>query len=134
MFELKKRLIKSSSFSIVEQQILRSTGAKFRKKAAEIYTNMKDEETKKKLDQLAMGLKSNVSLVFNGGYGVPLMSEFMSREDFISKIEANAETAKNLEDMFKKLMGEEFNQLSEISNNSHIIILCTLKLYYTLRN
>jgi hypothetical protein len=117
LFELKKRLVKSSSFSIVEQQVLRSTGAKFRKKAAEIYTNMKDEETKKKLDQLANGLKSNLSLIVSGGYGVPLVNEFMSRDDLIAKIEANTESAKNLEDLFRKLMAEEYNQLLEISNN-----------------
>lgn len=117
LFEYKKKLIRMSSFSVLEQQILRTIGSKFRKKAADLYFNTKDEELKKKLDDMANNMKSSFSDLASAGYGVPLTTEMKSTEDLKAKLENTSESMKKVEELFRQNFPSEFETLNKISEN-----------------
>lgn len=119
---LKKSLVKASSFSVMEQQILLSKISEFRKKAAELFmetdsTRSKDERIKKLLEESNIAFKQNLSDLAFSGYGVPLPQEMLSRQDIDQKIELSKETIANIEIVLKELMPKEIAILESIRAN-----------------
>ncbi|MBC7538287.1 MAG: DUF4105 domain-containing protein [Bacteriovorax sp.] len=115
---LKKiRLIKASSFSVMEQQILRSKTSEFRKKAADLFMNSKDEKVKKLLIESSSALKQNFTELTLAGYGVPLFDEMVSRHDIEEKVEQSKEKMANLEAALKEMMPVELGMLDAINVN-----------------
>jgi hypothetical protein len=114
---MKSRLIKASSFSVIEQQILRSKTSDFRKKAADLFLNSKDEKVKKLLIESSSALKQDFTELTLSGYGVPLFDEMVSRHDIDQKVELSSEKIANLEAALKEMMPQEFALLDAVNAN-----------------
>lgn len=125
---LKKRLVVASSFSVMEQQILRSRAAVFRKKAAEYLMNNKDE----KIQQIERKAQSAMTLNFEklavNGYGVPLQEEMQSRTEAEEKMSSSLEIMTEIENVVKEKLPDEVAALELIkenieSMNQHSLVL-----------
>ncbi len=114
---MKKRLVVASSYSVMEQQILRTKTSEFRKKAAEIFMNTKDEKIKKLMADSGAALKQDFKGLSSSGYGVPLKEEMLTRQDMDQKVEASKDTLANLENTLKEMMPKEFAILDTITSN-----------------
>ncbi len=114
---LKDRLIKASSFSVMEQQILRSKSAQFRKKAADLFINTKDEKIKKILAESSEAQKLDFKGLSSNGYGVPLVSEMLTKENIDQRAALSKEMLETLDVTLRELMGVEFKTLKEINAN-----------------
>ncbi|MDD4976082.1 MAG: DUF4105 domain-containing protein [Bacteriovorax sp.] len=114
---MKSRLIKASSFSVMEQQILRSKISDFRKKAADLFQNSKDEKVQKLILESNSVLKQDFTELTLSGYGVPLFDEMVSRHDIDVKVEQSSEKIANLEAALKEMMPQEFALLDAINAN-----------------
>ncbi|MDO9181782.1 MAG: DUF4105 domain-containing protein [Bacteriovorax sp.] len=124
---LKGRLVKSSSYSVLEQQILRAKTAEFRKKAADFFTNSKDERIKKILSDSNLAMKQSLSDFAISGYGVPLTSELLiNLHDINSKIERSSEVLINIQNVLAEIMPTEIKLLNGITNNINIFNKSTL--------
>lgn len=114
---MKKRLVVASSFSVMEQQILRTKTSEFRKKAADLFMNSKDEKIKKLMAESGAALKQDFKGLSTSGYGVPLADEMLTRQDMERKLETSKETMSTLENTLKEMMPKEFAMLNAISAN-----------------
>ena len=117
---LKERLVIASSFSVLEQQINRSLSLKFRKKAADLVTNSKDEKILALGNEVREALTINFNDFSNAGYGIPLMEEMASSEDINEKAAMSNEAMEKTEKFLKELMPVEFAILESISKNTQI--------------
>lgn len=117
MLEMKERLVTASSFSVMEQQILRTTTSDFRKKAAEMFMNSKDEKIQELMKESGVVFKQNFSDLSTKGYGVPLLDEMLSRNDIEQKMVSAKEAMVNIESALKEKMPEEFAILQAINDN-----------------
>ena len=114
---MKARLVTASSFSVMEQQILRSKTAEYRKKAADMFMNSKDEKVKKILAESSAALKQNFMDLTISGYGVPLTNELISRSDIDNKAEQSKESIASIEAALKEMMPYELQNLNNIQKN-----------------
>ena len=117
---MKARLVKASSFSVMEQQILRSKTADFRKKATDLFTNSKDERIIKIKEQSTVVLKQDFGALSTTGYGVPLPNEMMTTEELDQKRESSKETINTLEEAIKEMMPNELAILDSITKNINV--------------
>jgi hypothetical protein len=117
MLEMKERLVKASSFSVMEQQILRTMTADFRKKAADMFMNSKDEKIQELMKESGVVFKMNFNDLSTKGYGVPLQDEMVSRKDIEQKMTAATDAMANIEAALKEKMPEEFSILQSINEN-----------------
>lgn len=117
---LKESLIKASSFSVMEQQILRTKAAEFRKKAAELFMHTDDPRIKKLTDEGSRVLKQNMADLSSSGYGVPLAQEMISKQNAEIKMEEVQKVGENIEAALKELMPDELAKLNAISSNIEI--------------
>lgn len=118
---MKDRLVSASSFSVLEQQILRTKLAGFRKKAAELFMNEKalseDERIQQIANEAASALKQNFTDLSRNGYGVPLQEEMLSRADIEEKINSAKETMAMVETLLREKLPAEFAAIQSINNN-----------------
>lgn len=114
---MKNRLMTLSSFSVLEQQILRTKTAEFRKKAADLFMNSKDEKIQELIKESGAVLKQSYADYSTGGYGVPLENEVFTQKDIDQKISNSKEVLANIESVLKEKMPEEFTLLQSISDD-----------------
>lgn len=117
IYQLKKRLIKSSAYSVLEQHILRSIGLKFKKKAADLYTTTKDKELKEKLDLIMGDIKSVVKEAKYSSYGVPLPNEMVALDKVKEKIIKVQIAMKKVDSILRELMPNEYRELDNTAKN-----------------
>lgn len=114
---LKVQLVKASSFSVLEQQILRTEGANFRKQIAELFLNSKDPEIQKEVKQKSAEMKIDINDFSKVGYGVPLSEELMTSEEISKKGENGKDITSQFEKIARERMPEEFKRLEDIQGN-----------------
>lgn len=116
---LKELLIKASSFSVMEQQILTTLALNYRKKATEFLTNPKDQRIKDILEDSGGINAKPFNELSNTGYGIPFEEEILIK-DLNDKKNQAAETGIKIEAYLKELMPNEFEMLAKISENINI--------------
>ena len=114
---LKEQLIHFSSFSVIEQQILRTFGAAFRKRAVELFINSNDPQIKEKITETTHDLKIDFKDMTKAGYGVPLVDEMISNDDLNSKMDKSKNVSLEFEKTAKELLADDFKTLDSISLN-----------------
>lgn len=114
---LKESLIRASSFSVMEQQILRKKAADFRKKAAELFSQSDNPNIKKILELGVKTLKQDMVNFSSAGYGVPLISEMISEQSSNTKMEQAKEVGISIEKVLKELMPNELANIDAINAN-----------------
>lgn len=114
---LKDNLVRTSSFSVLEQQILRTIGVQFKKKAAELFLNSKDPGIQERMKQKSTEVRVDFKDLSKTGYGVPLQEELITNEDLSSKMQSGKEVGSEFEKMAREMMAEDFTRLEEISAN-----------------
>jgi len=116
---LKKRLVISSSFSVLEQQILRTRAADFRKKAAEFLMNgsKKDEKIQQIERKAQEAMTLNFEKLSQNGYGVPLLGEMQTRTEAEEKMSASLEIMTEIETVVKERMPDDVAALELINEN-----------------
>lgn len=117
---MKEALIRSSSFSVLEQQILRSESSVFRKKAAEIFMdadNANTQKLRKLLQQTGAVFNQSFTDSATAGYGVPLLHEIVTPDEVEQKLEQSKEFIASIETGLRELMPKEIAKLEAININ-----------------
>lgn len=114
---LKSLLVKASSFSVMEQQILRTKLSILRKKTAELLMSSKNEKIKKLVEENASLQTVNYSNVLSSGYGIPLADEVLNSTSVELKIEQSRSTIEALELLIKEFLPNEVEELELINSN-----------------
>ena len=114
---LKERLVQTSSFSVLEQQILRTLALKFRKQAADMFMNTKDEKIKEMVKETGAAFAQTFSDLSKEGYGIPFDTEMVTREDLVQKAENSTEALAKAETVLREIMPNEFATLEQINTN-----------------
>jgi hypothetical protein len=114
---LKERLVTASSFSVMEQQILRTLALKFRKTAADKFMNTTDENAKKVIAETGAAFVQPFKSLSSKGYGIPLADEVVSKEILDQKVVKAGEAMKKADNFLKELMPVEYAALEEIAEN-----------------
>lgn len=114
---LKERLVQASSFSVLEQQILRTLALKYRKQAADMFMNTEDEKIKQMIKETGAAFAQSFTDLSKQGYGIPFPSEMVSRDDLAQKAEASTEALVKAEAVLREFMPNEFATLEKISAN-----------------
>lgn len=117
---LKERLISSSSFSVMEQQIIRSLALKYRKKAADMFMNTKNEKTLALIQETGAAFTQNFSDLSESGYGIPLIEEMVSNDDLAQRAGVASDAMAKAEKFLRDMMPEEFATLEGINKNISI--------------
>jgi hypothetical protein len=117
---LKTRLIKTSSYSVLEQQILRTEGVFFRKQAAELFLNSKDPVLQNQMKEKGSEMKISFNELSKTGYGVPLAEEIVTNDELSSKENNGKDIGVQFEKIARERMPEEFKRLEEIQQNISI--------------
>ncbi|MGZ3809032.1 MAG: DUF7844 domain-containing protein, partial [Bacteriovorax sp.] len=128
LVDLKNDLIKSSSFSIIEQQILRTSGLVFRKKVAEVLSQKSSDELNQKVDALSNKFKINFEDLSSNGYGVPLEEEMRSKDAVISEVKEKLKANEEVDKMLKSIMPEEYDKLNDLVESIKSINAFSIKL------
>ncbi len=114
---LKERLVRASSFSVLEQQILRTTALKYRKEAAEMFMNSKDEKIRDLIKDSGANFTQSFHDLSKEGYGIPLESEMVSNNDLTEKAAASKEVFAKAETALREFMPEAFTGLEKMNAN-----------------
>jgi hypothetical protein len=114
---LKENLVRSSSFSVIEQQVLRTTGSSFKKRAAELFLNSKDEALKNKMQEKTADIRINFKELSKDGYGIPLDDEVTSTDALSTKMQETKDVGLEFEKIARSLMPDDFKNLDDISAN-----------------
>lgn len=117
---MKEALIRSSSFSVLEQQILRSETSAFRKKAAEIFMDADNANTtklRKLLQQAGAVFNQSFTDSATAGYGVPLLHEIVTLDEVEQKLEQSKEFMASIETGLREFMPKEIAKLEAININ-----------------
>ena len=114
---LKERLVQASSFSVMEQQILRTLALKYRKQAADMFMNTKDEKIKEMVKETGAAFAQTFSDLSKDGYGIPFDTEMVTREDLAGKAEVSTEALAKAEAVLRDVMPNEFATLEKINAN-----------------
>ncbi len=125
---LKERLVVSSSFSVLEQQISRFLALKFRKKASGMLMNSKDERLTALSNEVREMLTVNFFDFADIGYGIPLNDEIVSDADLKEKAILNSEAMMKTEKFLKEMMPQEFATLESITQNTQTYNMHALSL------
>lgn len=128
MVAMKDRLITASSFSVLEQQILRTRMAAFKKLAAELFMNSKDEKIQEIARSAGVALKQNFTDLSRNGYGVPLHNEMLSRREMEEKMAASKETMVDVEQLLRESFPTEFAGIQTINENISVFNRKSLEL------
>lgn len=114
---LKDRLVAASSFSVMEQQIIRSLALKYRKQAADTFMNSKDEKVKEMIKETGAAFAQNFTDLSKTGYGIPLEGEMVTRDDLTERAANSADSLAKAEKFLREMMPKEFATLEGISQN-----------------
>lgn len=114
---LKERLVATSSFSVMEQQIMRSLALKYRKQAADMFMNTKDQKVLDIIKETGAAFTQNFTDLAGTGYGIPLNEEMVSTEDLSEKSAAAGETMAKAEKFLREMMPNEFATLEGINKS-----------------
>ena len=114
---LKERLVAASSFSVMEQQIIRTLALKYRKQAADTFMNSKDEKVKEMIKETGAAFAQNFTDLSSSGYGIPLEDEMVTRNDLAQKAASSADSLAKAEKFLREMMPKEFAMLEGISQN-----------------
>lgn len=114
---LKNRLVVASSFSVMEQQVIRTLALKYRKAAADKFMNSKDEKIKKMIQDTGAAFAQSFTDLSKSGYGIPLDGEMVTKDDLADKVTSSAEALKKAEAFLRELMPNEFATLELITQN-----------------
>lgn len=117
---LKDRLVQASSFSVMEQQILRTLALKYRKQAAEMFMNTEDQKIKDMLKETGASFSQSFMDLSKEGYGIPFTTETVSNESLSEKAEAGVEALKKAEAILRDVMPDAFDNLEKINANIKI--------------
>lgn len=117
---MKNRLVAASSFSVLEQQIFRFKTAEFRKKAAELLMNSKDDNIQEMIKESEAALKIKFDKFSRNGYGVPLEHEMLAKNEIENGRTSSKEAMVNIEAVLKEKMPEEIALLQTIDGNINI--------------
>lgn len=117
---LKERLVAASSFSVLEQQILRTTALKYRKQTAEMFINSADEKLVEIIKETGAAISQPFSDLSKSGYGIPFKDEMVSGEDLLERSLSGAESMQKAEKALRELMPNEFSILLKISTNIQV--------------
>lgn len=120
IIKLKERMIAASSFSVMEQQILRTLALSFRKKAADKFMNTTDENIKKMIEETGAAFAQPFPTLFKTGYGIPFADEMTSREALERKRENGTEALKKADSFLREIMPVEYATLEEIAESIKI--------------
>lgn len=114
---IKNDLTKASSFSVLEQQILRTKTSELRKKVADIFLNSKDQKVKSIINENSGSVKNDFLKLSTSGYGVPLVSEITQSNDSIISADMVQRKINAVEELVKEIMPEELKELDLINFN-----------------
>lgn len=114
---LKERQVAASSFSVMEQQILRTLALKYRKQAADTFMNTQDEKLKAIVKETGAAFSQSFTDLSKNGYGIPFSDEMVSREDLALKSTNGAEVMAKAETALREMMPNEFATMEKIANN-----------------
>jgi hypothetical protein len=128
LLQLKEKLLLSSSFSVLEQQTLRTFASDFKKRVAELFLNSKDNSIKEKLKNTESDLRIKFEDMSKTGYGVPLNDEVVSNSEMSSKLSKEQSAGLEFEKIAKELMPNDFDILAEIQSNLNIFNDYSIKL------
>lgn len=124
---LKQQMVKASSFSVMEQQILRSLTLKFKKKAADMFMNTQDEKIKKLIEETGAVFAQSFKEMSQTGYGIPFSTEMVSAQVLEHKAGQAAQVMKKADALLKELMPIEYAALEGILENIKIYNNYSLK-------
>ncbi|MDO9181161.1 MAG: DUF4105 domain-containing protein [Bacteriovorax sp.] len=114
---LKERQVTASSFAVMEQQIFRTKALRYRKQAAEMFTNTQDEKLKNIVQQTGAAFSQSFTELAKSGYGIPFADEIMGREELAAKLENGTEAMARIESSLREMMPNEFATLEKIAGN-----------------
>jgi hypothetical protein len=114
MRKLKNDVVISSSFSVVEQQILRTKSLQYRKKAGEFFLDTKDQEILDFVNESKAIGAAKFKDHFFSGYGIPFDSEVISLETIVARFEESQERIKKAEELLIKVMPIELQELEKM--------------------
>lgn len=114
---LKDRLVIASSFSVMEQQIIRTLALKYRKQAADTFMNTKDEKVKEMIKETGAAFAQSFTDLSKTGYGIPLEEEIVTKEDLAGKATDAIYLVAKAEKFLKDMMPTEFATLEEINKS-----------------
>jgi hypothetical protein len=114
---LKAHLVKSASFSVMEQQILRFKLFELKKKAVEYFVNSKDEKIQEMLTSGKTVLKQDFVGLAKEGYGVPLFEEMTTREDIDKAVQGSNQKIAELETIKNEVFKKELQKIELIEFN-----------------
>jgi hypothetical protein len=116
IFELKKRLAKSASFSVIEQQVLRTKSNEYKKLVSKLITESNDQDIQAKIKQMQTSSSKNL-FINNNSYGVPLVSEIKKSATAEESIKLSRELNQFADKLFQEKYPHEFTELNLISTN-----------------
>ncbi len=114
---LKDKLVTASSFSVMEQQILRTTGLKFRKQAAEMFMDTENAEAQELIKETTNAFAQKFNTLAVVGYGIPFDNEMVTKSDLDNKSTASVEALAKSEAYLRQTMAREFAILEKIEAN-----------------
>lgn len=114
---LKDKLVKASSFSVMEQHILRASALKYRKKAAEMLMNAEDQKTKDLVKDAGAALSQSFTALSKNGYGIPFVEEMITGDEIKENIENGQAVMNQVEALLKEMLPQEFMALEAMNEN-----------------
>jgi hypothetical protein len=117
---LKVKLIKSSSFSIIEQQILKTFAAGFKKRLADLFLNSNDPIIQEKIKGLGPEMRVDLKSLSTYGYGVPLENEIISVEELKSRAVKSQKIVLEFDAIAKEKLSADYKTLEEITQNINL--------------
>lgn len=117
---LKDRLVTASSFSVMEQQIIRTLALKYRKAAADKFMNSKDEKVKQMIKDTGAAFAQSFTELSKTGYGIPLDGEMVTKADLDERVTSSADTLAKAEKFLREMMPTEFATLEAIGANIQV--------------
>ncbi|MBY0414057.1 MAG: DUF4105 domain-containing protein [Bdellovibrionales bacterium] len=114
---LKKRLVKSSSFSVMEQQILRTIALKMKKQIGDLLMKNEDKDVQDLLAVARRTFGKSVNELSQNGYGIPLENEMISSEELESNQKDSKEVMDEVEKLLKGTFPKEFGQIAQVEKN-----------------
>lgn len=114
---MKERLVAASSFSVMEQQVLRTVALKLRKQVAEKLMKNDDPKVQKMIESAKSVLGHSIAGLSKEGYGIPFSEELNSLEDNSQNLEKGKEIIAQIESFLRNLMPKEYAQLEKMDKN-----------------
>ena len=131
---LKDRLVIASSFSVLEQQILRTLSLRVRKQAAGVFMNSEDPRLKSMVKETQEAFRRSMTDLSNLGYGIPFDDEMLTEEEIQADATESREVIGKSEAIIKEILAPEFANLTTISENIKVYNQYSLAVRKEFRN